>query len=217
MFTTYDIIYFSIYITCLCFSLKAREDNIPGLSFLRLLLYCGLLTEVAVEILQWYKMNSNSPYYLYIPAEYILLVLFYAKSTARKLFRRILFISTGAYLAACILVLTLDPSILQYPAWIYNISCLLNTIWVTLLFLEMQHVGNVSITRQPQFWIYTAFLLFFSTVFFFNGPYLYLLKKDSKLAETLRNMLNVMMNYVLYLLLTYAFICSIRMKRSSSP
>ncbi|MVT09387.1 hypothetical protein [Chitinophaga tropicalis] len=217
MITTYDIFYYLIYIICLFCSIKAREEHIPGLLFLRLLLYCGLITEGIVEIMQYYelKRSENIPYYFYIPTEYFLLVFFYAKNTTRPLLKKIMLSSTGIYLGICSYIVARQQGMVEYPAWVYSSSCVLNTIWVTLLFLEMQYVESTGITRLPVFWIYTGLLVFYASVFFFNGPYSYLLKANSGLADTLRTRLNITMNYVLYLTLTYGFICSLRMKRSS--
>jgi hypothetical protein len=44
-----------------------------------------------------------------------------------------------------------------------------------------------------------------------------LVSQHSHLAQVLRNYINICLNYLLYLLLTYAFVCSIKMKKYFIP
>lgn len=212
MLTVYDIIYYLIYIVCLYFCFRARETNIPGFLYIKLMLCCGLVTEIAVEIFQYNKLDDNKPYYFYIPLEYCLLVLFYASNTNSKLFKNVLYSSIAVYLAICFfLIFRFSFSI--YPSAIYNASCVLNTIWVIILFFDLGSINDLPITRLPLFWIYTALLIFYAGIFFFNGAYNYFLQNDSILAKDLRNYINTGLNYVLYSTLTYGFICSGNIKK----
>ena len=211
-FTIYDRFYFVIYITCFLLSMRARASNVPGLLCLRLMLCCGLITEIAVEVLQYYRTNSNAPYYFYLPMEYLLLTLFYMKNLLRRRTVNYVYVSIGLYLGCCLLFGSL-PQITNFPSVIYEVSCLLNTVWITLLFLKMPHADDLPITQHPMFWIYTALLVFFSCTFYFNGVYAYYLTKNEAVAVQLRNYINNGLNFFLYLTLSYAFICSRRMKK----
>ncbi|WP_217606480.1 hypothetical protein [Chitinophaga sp. GbtcB8] len=211
-FTIYDRFYFIIYISCLLLSLRARAGNVPGLLFLRLVLCCGLVTEITVEVLQYYQINSNAPYYFYLPMEYVLLTLFYTRNMRRRPAGNWMYASILVYLGCCLLFGSL-PRITNFPSVIYEISCLLNTVWITLLFLSMPHAGGLPVTRHPMFWIYTALLVFFSCTFYFNAVYAYYLTKNAIVAGQLRNYINNGLNFFLYLTLSYAFICSRRMKK----
>lgn len=213
MLTSYDIIYFIIYITCLFSSFKARVKNIPGFLYIRLMLCCGLITEIAVEVCQYYKLEDNKPYYFYIPLEYCLLIFFYAANTTKKIFKNILFSSIVIYLAICFLLVLSYTSFKRYPSSIYNVSCALNTVWITFLFFDLTSIDGLKITRIPLFWIYTALLVFFSGIFFFNGAYNYFLQTDTSLAKELRDYINTGLNYFLYSVLTYGFICSAKTRK----
>ncbi len=213
MFTAYDVIYFIIYIICLTVSFKTTTRSIPGLSYIRLILCCGFVTELAVSICKYYRINDNKPYYLYIPLEYCLLVLFYVANTQRVFLKNFLYISIVLYLTICLTLALVHPQFTTYPSLIYNVSCVLNTLWVTFLFFELVSIDDLPITDLPLFWIYTSFLIFYSGIFFFNGVYNYFLVTDSLLAKQLRNLINTGLNYVLYATLTYGFLCSKNIKR----
>ncbi len=203
-----ETLYFIIYIICLCFCFKAGDTNIQGLTYIRIMLCCGFLTEVAVLIFKTYHFNENRLYYVYIPVEYCLLVFFYAENTSKKLLKSILHFSIVAYLAICYLFISFDGDVAVYPASIYNSSCFLNTVWITILFFDFENKEDIPITRLPLFWIYTGLLIFYAGIFFFNGAYNYFVKNDFDLAKKLRLYINTGLNYVLYSVLTYSFLCS---------
>lgn len=208
MITRFDIIYYTIYIITLFLSFKARVALIPGLSFLRFMLCFGLGTEITVEILEYLKMDSNPPYYIYIPVEYYCLVQFYIINTINIRTRKFLHASLPFYFIGALLLSIFYNRFSSYPSVIYNISCFLNCIWISLLLFNFNMGDGKRIWKHPLFIILSAYLIFFSGVFFFNTTYSYLLKKDSTLADDLRNYTNITINYILYILLSYGFICS---------
>lgn len=211
-FTIYDKYYFTIYIICLVFSMMARGFNIPGLLYLRLILYCGFVTEVSIEILQYYKQDNNTPYYFYLTIEYCLLVLFYGKNTYNRILRNCMYGSIVFYLVSCLWLVIFKYDAEDIPASIYKISCALNVIWITILFLNIPYTTDVVITRYPLFWILTALLVFYAGTFFFNAAYSYFYEKNNEVAKAIRNYINNGLNFFLYLTLSYAFLCSWRMK-----
>jgi hypothetical protein len=216
MITSYDIPYYLIFASCFAFSLAASKDSIPGLMYLRLLLFAGLVTEVTVEILQWLHKEENGPYHVYIPVEYILLVLFYVENTSRARLPAILKLSIPIYVLSSLGLSYFYYHFSSYPSLIYNFSCLLNVIWIVHLIFEINPSEHTSLTQLPLFWIFSSLLIFYSGIFFFNGAYNYLISRQAQLASMLRTYINICLNYLLYLLLIYAFICSIRMKKYST-
>ena len=204
MITRYDIVYYIIYLICLYASFKASSRFIAGLYLLRLLLCCGFINEMVVEVFQHFKIEENTPHYFYIPLEYILLVLFYKKNTRKSWLKKAMEGSIFFYTALGFSLAIFYYHFQDYPSLVYNVSCLLNTIWIVILLYDIETLENLSITSLPLFWILTALLIFYSGIFFSNGAYNYLLQKDSKLAQLLRQY-NIVLNYVLYLLLTYGF------------
>lgn len=213
MLTNSDIIYYLVYSTCLIFSFRAREVNIPGLVYLRLILCLGLVNEMVVESLQYLHKEENPSNYIYIPIEYFLLVLFYIQNTHKKRFRKALYLSIPLYVIVTVLFIVYRYHFKGYPSAIYNVSCLLNTIWLVRLFLDIDVVDHLPVFKLPLFWLYTALLIFYSGLFFFNGAYGFFVDHDSKIAESLRGYIALGLNYILYSVLTYAFICSRAMKK----
>ena len=215
MLTSHDIVYYGILLLCTYFSFQAQRSKIFGLVFLRLLLCIGLLNEVIVEVRQHWEIDENLSHYYYIPFEYALLVGFYIKNTHNLLLVRLMKASVIIYVIISFCIASSYYHFKDYPSLIYNFSCLLNILWIVFLFFEIEVVPNVSLTSLPLFWILTAFLIFYSGIFLFNGVYNYMLEKDTELAADLRKYINISLNYLLYATLTYAFICSSQIKKYS--
>lgn len=215
MFSAFDTIYFVIYIFSLILSYLAVKENIRGLLFLRLILILGLITEIAVLILKNLALDDNEPYYLYIPLEYFLLIFFYREQTDEVLIKKIMKISLYVYALAVLFLSTYIYHFKGYPSIIYNISCLLNTIWIITIFFNLQMLDGLPIVSIPVFWILSALLIFYSGIFFFNATYQYFLNRDSNLAKMMRQYINTGLNYILYLFLSYAFVLSWKKKKFS--
>lgn len=213
MITGFDIVYYSIYLLCLLASLRASSKTLPGLLFLQMILIFGLVTEGMVEVLQYYKANENFPYYIYIPLEYILLCFFFRANTNKPFLRKLLMYSVVPYLLFSIFLSVFKYNFASFPAYVYNANCFLSIIWLVIMLLNLEIVNNLTPVRIPAFWVFTSFLVFYAGIFFFNGAYNYFLKKDPTIADHLRNYVNTGLNYVLYSVLTYAFICSANMKK----
>jgi hypothetical protein len=213
MVTSYDIPYYVIYLLCLVLSLKARQRNIPGLFFLQLMLTSGLITEIIVEFYQYLNLNSNRPYYVYIPLEYCCLVLFYTRNTNNKMFKTIMVFSIFGFILMAFILSLFHYHFETYPSLIYNASCFLNTIWVGLLLYSLTPDQSAKLLKHPIFILYAGLIIFFAGIFFFNASYNYFLAKDKNIAEYLRNNTNIILNYILYLSMSYGFICSIRIKK----
>lgn len=207
-----DIIYFTILITAVVAAFKACAATIPGLIFLKVLLLLAFINEVAAMVMEYNGFNHDFTHYFYIPAEYLLLVLFYNKSVSRRYFKIMLVISVGIVFGFAIYVI-FRSSADSYPGFLYNISCGFNTLWTALLLLNLKVEDGHAITSKPIFWILTAFLVFYSGIFFFNTGYRMVLIQDRKLADELRTFISTGLNIILYLLLIYGFRCSCKTKK----
>jgi len=210
MFSTSDLIYYALYLPCLFLSFRAKESSVHGLFFLRFVLCFGLVTEMAVLVLRGLRKEENGPYYLYIPAEYVCLVLFYSRNTSSRKIKKILTASVPVYLLAALLLSVFHYHFVSYPSVVYNISCFFNSIWISLLLFNFDTGIEKEIWKQPLFIILSALLIFFAGIFFFNPAYATVQKKDPVLATNLRVYVNTVLNYILYILLAYGFICSAR-------
>lgn len=208
--TLLDVVYYFIYGICLYLSFNASKQNLPGIDFLRLMLVIGLVTEVNVEGLQYLKREENGPYYIYIPLEYLCLVLFYTQQTENKIFKTILHSSVPLYFLMALPLGILYYRLQGYPSLVYNISCLLNSVWISLLLFNFSGSDGQQLWKNPSFIALSALLIFFAGIFFFNLAYPYLNKTNPIHARNFRNYTNISLNYLLYSLLSYAFLCSMR-------
>lgn len=65
----------------------------------------------------------------------------------------------------------------EYPSLVYNISCLLNILWITLVLYKLKPVDQVRITSQHMFWVLSALLVFYAGIFFLTAPIITCLKE----------------------------------------
>ena len=208
MLNLFDYIYYLIYIVCLILSFKARESIFPGLSFLRIMLCFGLGAEAVVELLQFLNKDDTPPYYVYIPMEYYCLSRFYEANTNLVRLKYAIRYSVPVYLTFALLTSFFYHRFTGYPSALYNINCLFSVIWITLLLFNFSNENGKEIWTHPLFIILSAFLIFFSGVFFFNPAYTFIHEKDAQLADSLRKYINIVLNYILYILLSIGFVCS---------
>lgn len=208
MLSTSDIIYYALYVPCLFLSFKAKEKSVHGISFLRIILCLGLVAEIATVVLKGLHKEDNGPYYLYIPAEYFCLVFFYKQNTSNEKIKKFLTASLPVYFIAAVLLSVFHYHFRGYPSLLYNINCFFNSIWISLLLFNFDTGAEKEIWKQPLFIILSAFLIFFAGIFFFNPVYVTVQKRDPLLAINLRVYINTGLNYILYILLAYGFVCS---------
>jgi len=217
MITKADIIYYSIYILCVCLSCIANSHNLKGLVFIKTILFLGLINETIVEIFQFYKTNENISHFIYIPCEYILMCCFFLKNTNSIVLKRLIYLSIPIYLGLAISLAAFYYKFQSYPSIIYNLVCFFGIIWSTLLLYRMDFLSYVHVLKTPAFWVLTGTLIFYSGVFFFNAVYNYYLSKNMRFASNLRTYINVTLNCIFYLFLCYSFICSIKVKKYLYP
>ncbi|MEW7280307.1 hypothetical protein ABW636_17080 [Aquimarina sp. 2201CG1-2-11] len=215
MFSTSDIIYYLLFITAMTLSFIASKANIKGLIYLRVLFIVGLCTELIVDITDFYEVPlHNILYYIYIPFEYIILSTFLKKYVKTK---RLHLIMTYALFIYTFLVIYFTFFYYEiendYPGIIYNIGCVFLIIWTSVLLFNLEFKEDMKLFQIPFFWICTAMIIFYSGVFLYNGFYNYLLEEKTELASKLRLLVNLNLNYLFYILMSYAFICSIRQKK----
>ena len=213
MLSTSDIIYYALYVPCLLLSFRAKESTVHGIFFLRIILCLGLIAEIATIVLKALNREANCPYYFYIPAEYVCLVLFYKRNTSSAKINKVLNVSVPVYLLAAVLLSVFHNHFRGYPSVLYNINCFFNSIWISLLLFNFDIGAGKEIWKQPLFIILSAFLIFFAGIFFFNPAYTTVQKRDPVLAANLRVYINTGLNYILYILLSYGFLCSAKATR----
>lgn len=191
-------------------SFMARSIDIPGLSILRLILCIGFLNEIISQIFKIRNMNDNISHYFYIPIEYLLLTLFFLKNIKIKILKKLMICSLFIYILIVlpIIFLNYEPLHFPYPSIIYNINCIFNILWISLILFNFENTSFQPIIRIPIFWILSGMLIFYSGIFFFNGAYNYFMNRNLTLAIHLRDYINITFNNLLYLIFLYAFYIS---------
>ena len=214
MITWNDIIYYACYITCFIFSFH-KTKNINGILLLRILLLLGLINEFYVETMQYLGKEENFSHFLYLPAEYCILCLFYTVYSKKKHLKYIILLSIPVYLFLVFFIGLKFYNFKNYPSVVYNLGCILSIVWLTLILFDIELIENISITKIPAFWILCGLLFFYSGIYFFNTAYSFLLSSDRKVASEIRGTINLALNIILYAFWTYAFICSAKIKNST--
>jgi len=212
MLTNYDIVYYAIYLTCLFFCFKANADFVPGLKMLQLLIVLGFINEMIVEVLQFFKREENFPHFVYIPLEYVIFCSFLKQNTKIKAITNGINLSIVVYFFSTIALSFFYYKFKDLPSIVYLLNCFFSIVWIVLILFSFEINAKLTITSILVFWILISFLIFYSTVLLFFGAYNFLKQLDAVRAKDLRNHVNIVANYLLYLCLTYCFISSRRLR-----
>lgn len=208
-----DIIYYVLFFTAFFFSFKASPKNLRGLKVLRILLGVGIVFELLNDLLAFLPMQKNKLYYLYMPVEYALLSTFFYVSVSKSGLKRAILLFFPVYIALVTYFSLNYYHFNEFPSLVYNLGGFLNIIWATLALFSIEIEIEKPIYDLPNFWVYSAILILYMGIFFYNGVYNYFLQRETELAKSLRNVINLNFNYLFYIILIYAFICSIRLKK----
>ena len=211
----YNVIYYLLFVCALYLSFKASITNLIGLKAIRILLVGGLVSEIVVDILKYHEKSYNFIYYFYLPFEFMLLLVLFFRENINKSNKRIELVLAVVYFILYLILIFYYYDFSQYPSIIYNVgSFLIIPLLIHSLF-SLDQNGSIKITDLPNFWIFTGLLVLYSGVIFYNAVYNYLLQEKTELAKSLRLVINLNLNYIFYSTWSYAFICSIRLKKSS--
>ena len=211
-----EIAYYIIFVIATALSFMATAQNLRGLSLLRGLLISGLINEFISDYLKSKSVNPNPGNHFYVAVEYILLSLFFVANSQGTKLNRFIVISIPLYLTTWVLLTIFYCHLSDYPSITYNISCFFTIIWAVMVMFTMEAKEGIKITALPFFWICSGIIIFYMGVFFYNAVYNSLLVEKTALAISLRRLINMNLNYLFYIVWSYAFICSIRLKKYST-
>ena len=217
MYSLADIIYYLLLALCIFLSFIDEHKLIRGIVFLRVLLVTAFFVELANQFILTQLNHRNIIYHFYIPIENGMLCLFYSKTLKKKFLKQGLYFFAIFYVATFFLHSFTFGNFDSYPGLFYNIHCLLIIILATIGLINLKVIENLSIVKNPMFWLNSTFLLFYSGIFFFNGTYNYFIRHDVMIANSLRSIINLNLNLLLYLLWAYSLYLSIQMKKFYLP
>lgn len=209
---TTRIIYFIFMLICFLLSLVASKKRDKTLVVFPIVIFISILTEFLVIKLNSRHLNYNFIYHIYVPIEYVLLSLYFVFNTKSTSTKKIIIYSIPVYLILC-LILSLQTSFQKHPGIQINLEGLLLITWSVITLFSIEVKINTVITSLSIFWICVALLIYHSGIFTFTGIYNYIIEKKTLLGSKLSFFIIQMSNYLLYICLSIAFICSLRTKK----
>lgn len=201
----YRLLYYfficSSLIICIC-----NCRNLKGYRLFIILLALSILVEILCNIAKSNHWNTGLMvfYHLYIPAEYILIALFFEDF---KLFpKKVLFFSVYVFPVLSLLISLFIIPYNEFPSIQYNIESILLMLLAIFGIFNLPVNENSSIYKQPLFWIFVGMFLFYSGIFIFSNTYSIIKKTDETLANTINIWINYIFNYLYYIFLSIGFL-----------
>ena len=95
----------------------------------------------------------------------------------------------------------------------YTIGCLLTVASCIYYFLEIfRKPGSINLLREPAFWLCTGLLFYYTCSFLLLGLYNYIQGLPKVIISHIYTILTIM-NFLLYILFSIAFLCRIKIRR----
>jgi hypothetical protein len=206
------LIYFGFLLISFILSVFAARTKDKSLLVFPFLIFLSILTEVLVYTLHNYKLYYNIIYHIYVPLEYVLISSYFILNSKNLITKKIITYSIPVYILIC-LSLSIQSSFQKHPGLQINLEGLLLITWSVITLFSIEVKMNTIITSLPVFWICVALLIYHSGIFTFTGIYNYISENKSLLGNKLNLYIIQMSNYLLYICLSIAFICSLRTKK----
>jgi hypothetical protein len=189
--------------------IKTKNDK-------RLLIFSTLLLLSLIEELyfEWllYKNKDESfyiIYHLFLPVYYGLFTWYLVQYLKKRLLKNVFLISIGIFGVTSISISFKLYHFTDYPSLPFNILGVLLIVDCLVILINLDVSDNISILNKPVFWIGVSTILFYSGTFSLMGFYNYLLKHRPKNeVNELQNSINVILNYLYYLFISFGMIWS---------
>ena len=152
-------------------------------------------------------------YQLFSPVEALLFCAYFVKILKTKSFINIVYI----LVFIAIIIFTLDllkNRFISLQNFKYYLLPIIFYVLFSILYLKELLDSSLDINSNPNFWIVTGILFFYSGFFFLSGFINFIAEKDLPLAKKLYS-INHILNIIYYSLITYGFICQRRLAKSS--
>jgi hypothetical protein len=199
---------------CLIISIVSYKND-KSLYVFVYLLSVSLTAELLTFILHKFKIDYNIIYHIYIPLEYCLWSFYFYLVIEPPKLKKIIIYSIPLFIFISIIFSLEIVSIQKYPNFQTNIEGILLIIWATFTIFNIEVKINLNIAKLPVFWICVAVLVYNCGIFSYIGVYNYICESRPSLTEGLKFYILNLLNYILYTLISIAFICSQKMKKYS--
>jgi hypothetical protein len=200
------IIYFGILFFAFIISIfvKKRENSMRIFPFL---LFTSLIAEILAHLSLSKEVNYLF-YHLYAPIDYIFWAFYFYFTIKIRIVKKAIIVSIPVFIIICILCSLKYITFTEYPNFQLNIEGLLLVIWSVIAIFNIEYDEDVRIISKPVFWICVSLLIYNCVTFSFIGFRGYIEENKKDLVEIMMLFLLKIPNYLLYLGLSVAFICS---------
>lgn len=170
------------------------------------ILIAAILTQIIAEVLVASKIKHYFLFHLYVPLEYILLSTYYYYLFNRFYLKGLIIIS-NLFLLTFYFFHYWGAKFYEPDYSGFNIEMIFISVLVVLFFaLLLKKEEDIVLSKNPDFWINTGNLFFYTGCVFVMGLHYTLRQKNVSLAEKLL-IINHFLNLVLYLFYAIAFTC----------
>lgn len=133
----------------------------------------GVLTETYTMFHQHFIMKSTTPIgHFYFPIAFLILTVFYYQLLNKFIKPIYFFIVIGVYEVYCIINTIFIQSLFEYSSLVGAIGALIVFIFSVVFFIKVMTEAKIEkLSREPLIWINTAVLVYYSFNFFFFSLY----------------------------------------------
>ena len=211
-------LYLTVLLICVMVGVYYRKALVGSY---RYVLWLVIITLVLVESVGYYYLTflhkvATWVFHIYQPIEYALLALYFYGIIRQPQVRKVILITIPLVLVCNILNATIGQGIDKLSTYTFLLSAFLFCTWAVIYLWQIIQSPNESfILQNPNFLICTGVLFFYGGSFFQMGLTNYLTQTNPPMAEFFYQLINHLLNVVMYGLFTYGFIC--QAKRQNSP
>jgi hypothetical protein len=189
-----------------------RRDRSLHLNVFSVLLMVTFVIELSVH---FNRAKNAWLYNLFILPEFLVYAWFFYRIIHLKTIKRIIVIFFIVYPVFWFLTMYSKYGFLVFNATTIVVgACFTVLLSVSYYYQLLVSEKLVKISRHPEFWIATGMLILYSCQMPFFGLLNFLYENYKSLTTDLIMILQVV-NGVMYLLFTYAFLCQLQTKKSS--
>lgn len=184
------------------------------------IMYFYVAITFLTEMFGYYSLYLSSEkkvnfllYNIYAPISFLVISVYFCKIINEKKIKKVIFLMIPLVLSISIfLSFSYSNKMLNYRVLLFSMGVLI--VYSVVFFRQLLN-SDASFLENPNFWIVTGILFFYTGYFFLSGFINYIASKDAVLARKLFT-INHLLNIIYYSLITYGFICQRKLAKSSS-
>lgn len=200
---------------CLGVALSQRGYLDGNFRWLFWLVVVTWVVDVAGTLLR-NTINNHPLYHVFQPVEYGLFAMYYFHTLRHPVVRKLIQLSIGLMVVFSIINALFFQSIWTQNSHSFMLEATLLLVWSGVYFFQLYtNFIPQKLWELPEFWVSTGILFFYAGSFFQMGLHRYIVQVDEALARKLW-VINLLLNILLYSLITVGFLCKASQKKLSS-